>query len=160
MHTRLFRRAYGTLAIALLLGLTACQPAEVHATARALGITLDDHQAADLAHRHDELQRSLPAPTQVATNLPPTLQVRPSIEQMILARFGAAGPRAVRIARCESGFNPRAKNRYSTAYGIFQFLDSTWRSTGIAKTSDPALQIEAAYRLWLARGFQPWVCRG
>ncbi|MEU9126614.1 transglycosylase SLT domain-containing protein [Kitasatospora sp. NPDC048540] len=43
----------------------------------------------------------------------------------------------------ESGWNPRAKNPSSTAYGIAQFLDSTWASTGMAKTSDPARQIEA-----------------
>lgn len=46
----------------------------------------------------------------------------------------------------ESGWNPTAQNPSSTAYGLFQFLDSTWKGTGIAKTSDPALQIEAGLR--------------
>ena len=31
------------------------------------------------------------------------------------------------IVRCESGFNPVAKNPKSTAYGLCQFLDSTWK---------------------------------
>src|SRR4051812_44844432 len=31
----------------------------------------------------------------------------------------------------ESGWNPNAQNRSSTAYGIPQFLNSTWASTGI-----------------------------
>src|SRR3954468_22785676 len=43
----------------------------------------------------------------------------------------------------ESGWNPRAQNPYSSAYGIAQFLNSTWASTGIAKTSDPYRQIDA-----------------
>ena len=43
----------------------------------------------------------------------------------------------------ESGWNPNAQNPSSTAYGIPQFLNSTWAGTGIAKTSDPYLQIEA-----------------
>jgi SLT domain-containing protein len=43
----------------------------------------------------------------------------------------------------ESGWNPNAQNPTSTAYGIAQFLDSTWASTGIAKTSDPYRQIDA-----------------
>ena len=43
----------------------------------------------------------------------------------------------------ESGWNPDAQNPTSTAYGIAQFLDSTWAGTGIAKTSDPYLQIDA-----------------
>jgi hypothetical protein len=43
----------------------------------------------------------------------------------------------------ESGWNPNAQNPTSSAYGIPQFLDSTWASTGIAKTSDGYRQIDA-----------------
>jgi hypothetical protein len=43
----------------------------------------------------------------------------------------------------ESGWNPNAQNPSSSAYGIPQFLNSTWASTGIAKTSDPYRQIDA-----------------
>jgi hypothetical protein len=43
----------------------------------------------------------------------------------------------------ESGWNPNAANPSSTAYGIPQLLDSTWASTGIAKTSDGYRQIDA-----------------
>jgi hypothetical protein len=43
----------------------------------------------------------------------------------------------------ESGWNPNAQNPTSTAYGIPQFLDSTWAGTGIAKTSDGHRQIDA-----------------
>jgi hypothetical protein len=43
----------------------------------------------------------------------------------------------------ESGWNPNAQNPGSTAYGIPQFLDSTWAGTGIAKTSDGYRQIDA-----------------
>jgi hypothetical protein len=43
----------------------------------------------------------------------------------------------------ESRWNPNAQNPSSTAYGIAQFLDSTWAGTGIAKTSDGYRQIDA-----------------
>jgi hypothetical protein len=43
----------------------------------------------------------------------------------------------------ESGWNPNAQNPGSTAYGIPQFLNSTWGGTGIAKTSDGYRQIDA-----------------
>jgi len=43
----------------------------------------------------------------------------------------------------ESSWNPDAQNPRSSAYGIPQFLDSTWKSTGIAKTSDGYRQIDA-----------------
>ena len=43
----------------------------------------------------------------------------------------------------ESDWTPTAQNPTSTAYGIAQFLNATWASTGIAKTSDPFRQIDA-----------------
>ncbi len=43
----------------------------------------------------------------------------------------------------EAGFNPNAQNPTSTAYGLGQFLDSTWAMTGISKTSDPWAQAKA-----------------
>jgi hypothetical protein len=42
----------------------------------------------------------------------------------------------------ESSWNPTAQNPTSTAYGLFQFLDSTWANYG-QKTSDPAAQARA-----------------
>ncbi len=50
------------------------------------------------------------------------------------------------IVQKESGWNPNAQNPSSTAYGLFQFLDTTWAETGISKTSDPKLQAEAGAR--------------
>ena len=46
----------------------------------------------------------------------------------------------------ESGWNNHAQNPTSTAYGIPQFLDSTWADVGYQKTSDPATQIAAGIK--------------
>ena len=46
----------------------------------------------------------------------------------------------------ESGWRNTAQNPTSTAYGIGQFLNSTWAGYGIPKTSDPRLQVEAMAR--------------
>lgn len=43
----------------------------------------------------------------------------------------------------ESGFSPSAQNPTSTAYGMFQFLDSTWAAMGVGKTSNPNVQTMA-----------------
>jgi hypothetical protein len=43
----------------------------------------------------------------------------------------------------ESGWRSTAQNPHSTAYGLCQFLNGTWKGTGYTKTSDPYKQIEA-----------------
>ncbi|WP_353740065.1 transglycosylase SLT domain-containing protein [Phosphitispora fastidiosa] len=43
----------------------------------------------------------------------------------------------------ESSGNPTAQNPKSTAYGLMQFLDSTWGNYGYQKTSDPVKQVVA-----------------
>ena len=53
----------------------------------------------------------------------------------------------VRLTNRESGFCETARNQHgSSAYGIGQFLDSTWAGTGYSKTDDPELQIRAMMR--------------
>lgn len=59
------------------------------------------------------------------------------------------------IVSRESGFNNNAQNPHSTAYGLFQFLDGTWASTGIAKTSDPYLQSVAGMEYIASRYGDP-----
>ena len=49
------------------------------------------------------------------------------------------------------GGNPLAQNPKSTAFGMFQFLDSTWEGYGIPKTSDPVQQMQAGIRYIKAR---------
>jgi len=64
----------------------------------------------------------------------------------------------IRIARYESNFNPKAKNRNSTAKGVFQILDGTWKANKCAgdvyKLED---NIDCAWKIQSKRGFQPWV---
>jgi SLT domain-containing protein len=70
--------------------------------------------------------------------------------QSVAARYGwgsgAQWDALVAVINRESGFNNVAQNPTSTAYGMFQFLDSTWGAYGATKTSDPAAQSEAGLR--------------
>lgn len=53
------------------------------------------------------------------------------VEQIVrdaAAEFDVDPDLLVAVARCESGLNPYAKNKRSTASGVMQFLTSTWRS--------------------------------
>jgi len=47
------------------------------------------------------------------------------------------------VVMLESGWCNTAQNPESTAYGIGQFLDTTWAETGYVKTSNPLTQIAA-----------------
>lgn len=64
-------------------------------------------------------------------------------------------PQTYSLLMKESGFRNTAQNPTSTAYGMFQFLDSTWGGYGIPKTSDPRLQSIAGGRYIRARYGNP-----
>jgi hypothetical protein len=65
----------------------------------------------------------------------------------------------------EAGWNPFAQNPTSTAYGLGQFLDSTWATVGGHKTSDYRLQLEYMMRYIAqvygnpARAYGAWLSR-
>lgn len=84
------------------------------------------------------------------------------LQQMIAAtaaQFGWNNPAQIAainwIIGHESGGNPNAQNPTSTAYGLFQFLNSTWGSVGGTKTSDPAAQILYGLRYIASRYGSP-----
>jgi len=63
----------------------------------------------------------------------------------------------IRVAKCESSLNPEAKNKSSTAKGIYQIIIGTWdgnRCTG--ERWDFVDNIDCGYKLLKTRGFQPW----
>lgn len=54
--------------------------------------------------------------------------------------FGVDPRLMIRIAECESSLDPSAKNKKSTATGLYQFLDSTWESN--------RNRIDPGYEVW------------
>jgi hypothetical protein len=69
-----------------------------------------------------------------------------SYQEYAMGKLGGSGSEFTCLENLwgkESGWNPNAQNPSSTAYGIAQFLNSTWAGTGIAKTSDGYRQIDA-----------------
>jgi soluble lytic murein transglycosylase-like protein len=72
---------------------------------------------------------------------------------------------ALGIARCESRFDPKAKNPNSTASGVFQFIRSTWHETtrrmkwtGAFDVFDPRLNVIAGIWLLKTDGATHWEC--
>ena len=64
----------------------------------------------------------------------------------------------IRIARAESNFNQYAKNPNSTAKGIYQFIDSTWRSNCLkdGNVYDFKANIDCAWKVYQKQGDRPW----
>lgn len=72
----------------------------------------------------------------------------------------SAAPDWSAIIACESGGNPQAQNSSSTASGLFQFINGTWKayggSTSRARDASVAEQYAVANRAYAAEGFSPW----
>lgn len=95
-------------------------------------------------------------PARVAAPLPsPDSAGTSTIAQQIHQTFGAAGPTAVRIARCESHLNPKARN--GSHLGLFQVSEPLhgWRARGVS-LFDVATNIRVAHELYAESGWRPW----
>jgi hypothetical protein len=90
-----------------------------------------------------------------------------SIIREAAARHGLPPEVLLRIAQIESGMNPNAANPNSSARGVFQFIDSTWKQYGQGQNvMDPAANVDAGARFIrdnantlrnrLGREPQPW----
>jgi tape measure domain-containing protein len=66
--------------------------------------------------------------------------------QLLYGWQGAQWNALYNLLMGESGFNPNAQNPTSSAYGIFQFLNSTWGTVGARRTSNPNDQTIAGLR--------------
>jgi hypothetical protein len=88
-----------------------------------------------------------------------------SIQDIILTAFAPLGAGAqqwaLRIAKCESGYNPNAVNRSSGASGLFQFMPSTWAHLPWAGQSvfNPVANAQAAAYYYQHSGAGPWQCK-
>ena len=107
-----------------------------------------------------------PAPAATAPPAPAAADYPPgSIQDIIVKAFSPYGPTAVawglRVARCESGYNPRAVNPAGPYYGLFQFLASTFRATpyGGQDIFDPVANANAAAWKYANGGAGSWGCR-
>jgi hypothetical protein len=67
---------------------------------------------------------------------------------------------ALRVAKCESGYNPLAVNRSSGASGLFQFMPSTWNANFPGwNIWDPYAQSRAALAFYNAGRQSAWTCK-
>lgn len=78
-----------------------------------------------------------------------------TVEEEIRAVFGKDAPTALRVAKCESGFNPKAKNKESSARGVFQIMQS-WHGIKEKWLLNQSINVRVAYQLFTEQGWNPW----
>ncbi len=113
--------------------------------------------------------RELAAPVtevrRVGTRVPPGGSEIETIIRDAAAAQGANADQLVRVAYCESRFNPGAYNASSGASGLFQFLPSTWVANSVragyagASVFDPVASANVAAWMFARGQAGQWVCR-
>jgi soluble lytic murein transglycosylase-like protein len=118
------------------------------------------------------LPEETPTPAPTAPPVAPTQRPRPAIpaapppapgtiEAIIQAaanRYGVSYPWMLKIARCESGLNPRAYNPSGPYYGLYQFLMSTFRANGGTDIWDPVQQANITAKMLAHGQAHQWGC--
>lgn len=66
--------------------------------------------------------------------------------------------KAIRIASCESNFNQYSKNPNSTAKGIYQFIDGTWRANCLkdGNVYNFVDNINCFWKVYKVQNDKPW----
>jgi hypothetical protein len=121
----------------------AAAEAAAKAAAEAAAKAAAEAEAAEAAQAAEDAQA---AEASESTESAPAAAPAGSYQEYAMSQLGGDGGQFSCLESLwgkESGWNPNAQNPSSSAYGIPQFLDSTWASTGIAKTSDGYRQIDA-----------------
>jgi soluble lytic murein transglycosylase-like protein len=79
--------------------------------------------------------------------------------------WGADEAQLLRVAYCESRYNPNAYNASSGASGLFQFIPSTWAISSVragyagASVFDPVANANAAAYMFAAGQARQWQCK-
>ncbi|MEA2645535.1 MAG: trimeric autotransporter adhesin, partial [Chloroflexota bacterium] len=83
----------------------------------------------------------------------------PDIIRAAAAKWGANPDQLLRVANCESHFNPRAYNSSSGASGLFQFKPSTYAAHGGTNIWDPVEQSDIAAKMFSQGLARQWGCK-
>jgi len=134
--------------------------AQVNAWSQELKQGLADYQAQQDALAAAQAQAAAIAAR--SNHAPPP----PYIAKIINDAFSPLGPAAVQwainVAYCESRYHPNSVNSDSGAFGLFQFMPSTWGGTPWASQSpfDPVANAQAGGWLYSHYGPGRWTCQG
>ncbi len=73
--------------------------------------------------------------------------------------YGVSVKDALRIARCESTYVYNAKSKISTAKGVYQFIDGTWKWIGAEGHQYDYKENIKQFMIWYPKFPQWWECK-
>jgi hypothetical protein len=83
-----------------------------------------------------------------------------TVQRQISRAWMGRDAKAIRVANCESGLNPKARSPGGTYLGLWQFDRPTWKAYGGIGDDPRAVnsyhQTQVAWNLFVARGWAPW----
>lgn len=101
----------------------------------------------DTANAKDLISPAPSDPT-IVKEITKTEYVEPqTVEAKIISAFGKDAELALEVARCESGLDPRATNKTSSARGLFQVMQS-WHKIDQKWLYDADINIKVAKQLF------------
>jgi outer membrane biosynthesis protein TonB len=111
-------------------------------------------------------RKPTPKPTPVPTPSPSTSGAggggtsREAVMAAIRNNWAGDDDKAIRVADCESGLNPKAASPSEINLGLWQMTRQTWKDYGgpgdDPRNSSAATQTQVAWKLFSARGWSPW----
>ncbi len=93
------------------------------------------------------------------TWFPPKIEKLSSVEKLIeywAKESKANAQQMLKIAQCESDLDPKAKNPKSTASGVFQFVEGTWREKCRGNVFDASDNVRCAAQLIASGELSHW----
>ena len=126
---------------------------------------IDGRETARTLLSSQELAAPVTEVRRVGTRIPSGAAEIEAIIRDAAAAQGADAAQLMRVAYCESRYNPGAYNASSGASGLFQFLPSTWATNSVrawfAGTSpfDPVAAANVAAWMFARGQAYQWVCR-
>jgi hypothetical protein len=111
------------------------------------------------------LQQPVNEVRHIGTRIPPGPSEIESVIRAAAAMWGADVDQLLRIAWCESRYNPAAYNASSAASGLFQFIPGTWALNspragyGGASVFDPVANANTAAMMFASGQARQWACK-
>ncbi len=127
--------------------------------------TVDGAEASRELVASVEVQAPVAEVRRIGTRPPPGPSEIVAIIRAAAAAWGADPDQLLRVAYCESRYNPNAYNPSSGASGLFQFLPRTWAANSVragyggASVFEPVANANTAAYMFASGQARQWSCK-